>query len=285
LGLKQIRRTAQFLASADPFDRMVWTETRLEACWWRARAATTPSRGRADSFKRRAVWARGSLSEIRWWREWLDTPASDWWRALVTNPASEVEDPLLAAEGAALGCDGLSLLDVGAGPASRVGVQLGGTPVRVTAIDPLARSYRRLLRRLAISPVVPVASGSGERLLGRFPQESFDIAYACNALDHACDPMEVIRQMYTLVRPGGRVVLRHYVNEAEGGHDSGGYDGLHQWNFEVRDGELVIWNREGRAALGDHLPPSADISVAQEPSSSFGGFEWSDWVTCVVRKP
>jgi len=56
------------------------------------------------------------------------------------------------------------------------------------------------------------------------------------------------------VRTGGIVLLRHKRNEGE----SARYGGLHQWNFDVVDGRLLVWNNavevnvsaalEGRAA-------------------------------------
>ena len=45
------------------------------------------------------------------------------------------------------------------------------------------------------------------------------------------------------------MVLRHHPNEAQ----AGGYDGLHQWNFETREGRFLIWNKDGVCDVANHF--------------------------------
>lgn len=82
---------------------------------------------------------------------------------------------------------------------------------------------------------MPVA-GEAERLADAFGENSFDLVYARNCLDHGYDPMLAIQQMLKVVRVGGVVLFEHGVNEGE----RQGYQGLHQWNFCVSDDRFVI---------------------------------------------
>ena len=55
--------------------------------------------------------------------------------------------------------------------------------------------------------------------------------------------------MVEVVRPGGVVLLRHKRNEGE----SARYQGLHQWNFDVTDESLVLWNNAVALDVGSAL--------------------------------
>jgi 2-polyprenyl-3-methyl-5-hydroxy-6-metoxy-1,4-benzoquinol methylase len=82
-----------------------------------------------------------------------------------------------------------------------------------------------------------------------FGSRRFDIAYAVNSLDHSADPFTIISNMAAVVRPGGIVLLRHKRNEGE----SARYGGLHQWNFDVVDGSLLLWNNAVEVDVGSAL--------------------------------
>jgi hypothetical protein len=55
--------------------------------------------------------------------------------------------------------------------------------------------------------------------------------------------------MAAVVRPGGIVLLRHKRNEGE----SARYEGLHQWNFDVADDNLLLWNNAVVVNVGSAL--------------------------------
>ena len=61
--------------------------------------------------------------------------------------------------------------------------------------------------------------------------------------------MTIISNMVALVRTGGIVLLRHKRNEGE----SAQYGGLHQWNFDVRDDSLLLWNSAVEVDVGSAL--------------------------------
>src|SRR5438876_479261 len=87
------------------------------------------------------------------------------------------------------------------------------------------------------------------RALMRFGSGSFDIAYATNSLDHSADPFTIISNMVAVVRAGGVVLLRHKRNEGE----SARYGGLHQWNFDVINDDLLVWNDAVEVNVGSAL--------------------------------
>ena len=188
-------------------------------------------------------WARrdGSGQEIAFWRLFLTDHGFEWPAdyARRIDPATAIRDPALVACVDALGAPGIDIIDVGAGPLTSVGRTHPGRIVNLTAIDPLAHEYDRLLAELDLEPPTRTVAGAAERLLEHFPPASFDIAYAQNALDHGLNPRRGIRNMLEVVRPGGFVVLRHLRNEAA----TERYTGLHRWNFERRGDDLFVWRR------------------------------------------
>jgi len=69
--------------------------------------------------------------------------------------------------------------------------------------------------------------------------------------------------MLMVTKPGGHVVLRHHVNEAE--HER--YRGFHQYNFDEQDGDFVIWNKNSRVLVRDMLPSWAEITQVRTTTS------------------
>ena len=200
------------------------------SAWQRARHRGMDSRER---------WEDGLDSEVRFWRAYLrDNLEPGGPGHYRVDPAwSLEEDAVLAPVVAGLDGDRVRILDVGAGPLTVLGKRFPGKAVEIAAIDPLAEAYDRLLAEAGVEPLVRTRAGHGEQVAELFAAGSFDVAYSSNALDHGYDPAAAIAAMVAVVRPGGAVVLRHARNEGE----TQRYLGLHQWNLDARDGELVVW--------------------------------------------
>jgi SAM-dependent methyltransferase len=147
----------------------------------------------------------------------------------------------------------MSIVDVGAGPATSLGYRYPGKTLTIVPVDPLADEYERLLHEAGLDPPIRTIRVAGEDLLEHFGPRTFDIAYAVNSLDHSADPFRIISNMVGVVRPGGVVLLRHKRNEGE----SARYDGLHQWNFDVVDDSLLVWNNASEVNVGSALWGSA----------------------------
>ena len=189
-------------------------------------------------------WESSLPSECPFWEKALANEGRDWHPAAFrerTDPNLELQEELKtllnAPEGAVV-----KILDIGAGPLTTLGKKWRGRELKIVPLDPLAEQYNALLARLSIRPPIPTLRGFGENLVEQFGEESFDLAYSSNALDHTQDPVTVIRQMLKVVKTGHYVYLTHFTNE---GHREG-YWGIHQWNFDIKRGDLVISDGRGR---------------------------------------
>lgn len=224
----------------------------------------------------RSVWERGLPHELAWWEAWIAADGRRWPEVYNErlDSASVVTEPLLVECLEAIRVSRVSILDVGAGPCTSIGKTYPGKTLEITPVDPLADEYNRLWARKGIAPPVPTRACAGEELPARFGSDRFDIAYARNALDHAADPARVIRNMISVVRPGGYVVLRHSANEAV----KADYRGLHQWNFGLRGTELVVRRLARTVNLSALLDREALVSAARTDDES------GDWITAVLVK-
>jgi SAM-dependent methyltransferase len=223
--------------------------------------------------------------EIGYWRDWTRNRGGRWSADFEYrfDPEAEVDDPVLRAVLGETGAAGVSILDVGAGPVTFVGRRYQGVPLNVVAVDPLAKKYNRLLDSAGLEPPVRTEQVEGERLLEWFGEERFDIAYARNALDHAVDPVVIIEQMLAVVRDGGYVVLRHRTNEAV----QQGYIQLHQWNFDAREGKLIVWHPGHETDVSAELAGRAAVTCRREatdPGADADEEADPGWCVCVIRK-
>lgn len=191
---------------------------------------------------RRLWWRTRTSSEVDFWAAWLvGAPGTEQWasdRLSRLDPDAEVRDPVVRAELERSQAGAVSILDVGAGPLTALGYRYPGKTLTIVPVDPLGDEYDRLLHDAGLEPPIRTIRVAGEALLEHFGPHRFDIAYATNALDHSADPFTIVSNMVEVVRPGGVVLLRHKRNEGE----SARYGGLHQWNFDVVDERLLLWN-------------------------------------------
>lgn len=219
---------------------------------------------------KRALWESGKADEAGWWRDWLERRSSQAATEDRKTLLHELGDPdlplqerivehLSTPQGGVV-----SILDVGAGPMTRLGKKWEGRTVKITAIDPLADDYNHQLDEFNVAPPVRTRPGEAERLTDLFPTNHFDLVHIHNALDHSYDPLTGIRQMLEVVKPGGYVLLEHFINEAQ----TAGYEGLHQWNLCADDGHFVLWNRETRISVNDVVGDIAQTTVERIPAEN-----------------
>jgi SAM-dependent methyltransferase len=207
---------------------------------------------------RRLWWRTRKSSDVDFWAGWLaGAPGTEQWtsdRESRLAPDTEITDPVLRAELERNKAEEISILDVGAGPMTSLGYRYPGKRVTIVPVDPLADEYKRLLRDAALDPPIRTIGVAGEALLEHFGSGRFDIAYAVNSLDHSADPLTIISNMVAVVRTGGTVVLRHKRNEG----DCARYGGLHQWNVDVVDDSLLLWNNAVEVNVGSALEGRPD---------------------------
>lgn len=227
--------------------------------------------------KQETVWERGLPTEVGFWAEYIATRGLQWPAEFERrfDPAEPLRESLVLGVLTSIDSETVRILDVGAGPTTSLGKTHPAKHLEITAVDPLGDEYARLLADAEIDPPVRTQQVAGEELSSSFQPASFDIAYARNALDHSIDPARIIREMLAVVRPGGFVLLRHYEHEAE----TMDYEELHQWNFGLEDGRLVVWNERRRIDVAAELADAATVTAALE-----GGSDHAAWVTAVIEK-
>jgi SAM-dependent methyltransferase len=210
---------------------------------------------------RRLRWRRAAASETEFWAAWLSgAPGTEQWaadREARLRADAPVRDLLVREELERMTSQEAAILDVGAGPLTNLGYCYPGKTLTIVPVDPLADEYERLLRGLGLEAPVPTIRVAGEALIEHFAPGQFDIAYSANALDHSADPLLIISNMVSVVRPGGAVILRHKRNEGQ----SARYGGLHQWNFDVSSGNLLLWNEAREIDVGAALAGRAATSA------------------------
>lgn len=221
-----------------------------------------PLVGRVEAWRSRGLddrdrWQRALPTEVGFWDGYL--------AELAVNDTSRYRDPDYAWADEPVyrraielvDCEDVAVLDVGAGPMTAVPKVHPGKRIAITAFDPLADEYNAKLNELGIEPLVRTRRADGESILDHVAESSFDIAHASNCLDHAYDPAAAIRAMALAVRPGtGLVLLRHERNEGTRQH----YLGLHQWNFDARGGQFVVWRPGTERNLSREL---ADLGAGE----------------------
>jgi SAM-dependent methyltransferase len=220
----------------------------------------------------RDTWQSQLRDELVFWDRYLSTRGHKWpdeFAQRVDPQARLAEEEIVSR--ITRRQQTVRILDVGSGPMTILGKQLPDRLVEITAVDPLATDYNKLLDRNGIVPPVRTQWCEGECLAKKFKPNSFDFAYSRNALDHAHDPLDVISQMVSVVRGGGWVILRHRPNEAEAAK----YKGLHQWNFELRD-ERYFWIR-------GHTR-SDDVATALRPVARVSAGMSGPWLICAIHK-
>jgi len=215
--------------------------------------------------------------EVQFWRKWLSTKGMYWpddYRARF-DPDLPIGGHLAPFIDRVDG-EYLRILDVGAGPLTKLGKKHPSKRLEITAIDLLANEYDRLFAEFDVVPPVRTIFADGERLVEQFGPDAFDIVHGQNCIDHMADPHRAIEQMVAVTKPGGYVVLYHAENEGQREQ----YDQLHQWNFTCEEGAFIIRDRMGRTAnVSERLAAQCDVEctrVGESPSAPPEGMDEAD---------
>jgi SAM-dependent methyltransferase len=73
-----------------------------------------------------------------------------------------------------------------------------------------------------------------------FPPISFDVITCFNSLDHVENPVLGLEQMFKVMAPDGFIYGWCYQKEGEFEK----YRGLHQWDFDIKEGEVILRGRD-----------------------------------------
>lgn len=205
------------------------------------------------------TWRANLGEEVRFWNAYLKTQGLEWHEDYLRR--LDPEAPLQPHVTELLPEGDVSILDVGAGPLTKLGKVVEGRRIKITAVDPLADAYDKLLSKYNVTPPVRTTYGQAESLREQFPANHFDLVHAENCIDHSFNPLKAFEQMVEVVKTGCYVFARHEINEGE----NEGYAGLHQWNFFTERGEFLIGNRAGRPLnVSERLRDRAEVQCEVE---------------------
>lgn len=182
-------------------------------------------------------WLQGSRVSIKAHRLLYHQRRADM-QAVIQRTATEPIQPYLS-EYLPVGKTEIRILDIGSGPISFINHNLNGSKIVVEPIDALGDNYRRMLEQLKLKPAVYPRPIYAEQLLDYYPADSFDLVYTCNALDHTLDPLRVIANALTVLKPDRCLFISTLENE--GDRERGG---LHNWNL-FTDGISLFLRSKG----------------------------------------
>ncbi len=218
-------------------------------------------------------------SEINFWDHALSVERKQKWitELIEPNTRANIFPRLLLSHLKELkrgGSEHIKVLDVGCGPLSRLAWGAEQNLFDLVAVDPLAKEYNALLKKYKISFPIKAIKGTGESLLKTFSKESFDIVYSGNALDHARNVKKCVNSIYKILKKNGFLFLEGFIKEGTHSH----WQGLHQHDLTIEDGELIRYNRKGyktniTADLGF-------LCVHQEQAGKKAG----DWYKIILKK-
>jgi SAM-dependent methyltransferase len=164
--------------------------------------------------------------------------------------------------------------DVGSGPLSYLAHGAETRRIDLTAIDPLGDVYVKLLRKYRYRIGYPFVASAGEDLTKAFPSATFDIVWMRNAIDHATDPALVLRNLVSILKPSGYLVLGLFSREGTAEH----FHGLHRNDIYLdEENRLMIQQaEEGGTILGPPASMAAGlpIEVVQSTGPTPGVKEW-----------
>ena len=219
------------------------------------------------------TWESGITEEVLFWQQWLSTRGGQWPEDFQFRfaPNSQLQAHIREALPIQTGAT-IKILDVGAGPLTCLGKQWEGYSLRITAVDPLAEEYDKLLDQYQLTPPVRTQKGFAERLVAQFGENHFDLVHARNCIDHSDDPCRAIQAMVAVAKPGGLVYMDHSVNEAKAQN----FQGFHQWNLFCKDGDLYVANRTQAINVSRRLAAVADVETRL--------FDEGIWMANLIRK-
>ncbi len=205
-------------------------------------------------------WTAGKISEINFWSNWFKDNGGKWQedyhqRLDFQRPLQKYIEALLppANDSEAI------ILDVGAGPITFLGYQSQGRKLKIVPLDPLGEQYEQMWKSAGLQLPFPTIACEGEKLLEIVPENSCDLAYSRNALDHAYDPLTIIMNMVKAVRPHCYALIEVYENEGE----KEKYHGFHQWNFQIKNDGLYLWNRDNNFLISPEIEKIGQLNVSQ----------------------
>lgn len=183
---------------------------------------------------------------------------------------------------AALVPRGLRVVDVGTGSGALLPL-LAGSGAEVVAVDHSTALLERARRRCLDAGVTGVTFQQADVRALPFAAAGFDAAYSSMVLHHLPRPVEAVRELARVVRPGGRVVVLEFSRH----NLSWMRDELaHRW-LGFRREDLTGWLQDCGLVLERWLQRRRTAHEDSDLTAAGGrdGFSWPDVVLAVALKP
>lgn len=183
---------------------------------------------------------------------------------------------------------GMAVLDVGCGPGT-ITADLAAlvAPGRVTAVDTGTGILEQAAAAAAERGLENVEFAVADVHALDFPDDSFDVVHAHQVLQHVGDPVQALREMRRVCRPGGVVAVRDSDYAAMAWYPE--IPGLAEWQEVYRrvaranggdpdaGRKLLSWAR--RAGFGDITPTAAAWCFATPETRAWWSGLWADRTT------
>lgn len=217
-------------------------------------------------------WYLGVESELNFWKKWLEDKGGIWSNDydFRVDPNSELQDEIAWAIPKNFD-QTFKIIDVGAGPMTYLGKNFQGKKLNITAVDALGNVYNNLHFPTGL-PLIRTLQCESESLSDVYSENSFDIAFARNTLDHSYDPLKALKEMVKIIKPNGIIITIHWANEAIAGN----YEGFHQWNFYIKNQCLFVGNNDLTVNVNEELKDTAELVKINPDDDSV--------VMCAFRK-
>ncbi|MCX5694965.1 MAG: class I SAM-dependent methyltransferase [Candidatus Omnitrophica bacterium] len=177
--------------------------------------------------------------EVDFWDSWL----SKQWKKLSSKGAWEKIFPRELLSLLENHKGKVRLLEVGSGPVSMLAWAADQNLCEIVAIDPLAAAYDKIMgKQRYVFPIKPIV-GFGEKISKLFPDNSFDMVYSSNALDHVKYPEKCFKNIYNVVKKNGFIILEGYINEGTLEQ----WEGLHRHDLLPVKGVLLSIDKKGKS--------------------------------------
>ncbi len=179
----------------------------------------------------------GLIDELKFWDNWFASKGGKW-----SQDYHNRMDPFLPLQSDLayyadrMSSRHVSILDVGAGPLTKLGKTHPSKEISIIPTDLLAQQYDILLHKYKINPIVRTQPVDAEALAEHFGYNAFEMVHAQNCLDHMAEPLKALQEMIWVTKPEGFILLKH--NESEGANQE--YHGLHQWDFRMHEDEFMV---------------------------------------------
>jgi ubiquinone/menaquinone biosynthesis C-methylase UbiE len=211
------------------------------------------------------IWTDNLHSEINFWNRWAATKGIHWKDEYLyrINPNSEVTGFFKEVLQTVDVNENYKILDVGAGPITILGKFYNGIKLNITAVDALAESFNNINWQ-DNKPEIITQYCETEKLSETFEENSFDLVHARNTLDHHYDVLKAFKNMLYVTKKGGLIIISHTENEA----NNNKWDGLHKWNFFLKDEDMKIQNLEGIYSLKETISKFGNIISTHKDKNS-----------------